>query len=211
MKVLTPQEMREVDRLTIEAGIPGLVLMENAGGRVVEFLVERFSPISEQRIVIVCGKGNNGGDGLVVARQLLTRFAPRSLDVFLAAKPEEFGGDAAANYRMFLAAGGRFAGKLETRMGAATLVVDSLLGTGLNGPATGAALEWIRLMNTAFPAAKVVAVDVPSGLVEDGEFVRADFTVTFTAPKSNMVLPPLSDHIGELIVGRIGSPDALLD
>ena len=66
MKILTAAEMREVDRRTIEAGIPGIVLMENAGHRVVEFLAERFAPLGEQRIVVLCGKGNNGGDGLVI-------------------------------------------------------------------------------------------------------------------------------------------------
>ena len=71
MKILTAAEMRDVDRRTIEAGIPGIVLMENAGHRVVEFLAERFAPLGEQRIVVLCGKGNNGGDGLVIARQLL--------------------------------------------------------------------------------------------------------------------------------------------
>ena len=70
MKVLTAAQMREVDRLTIERGIPGVVLMENAGQRVVEFLATRFAPLSTQRITVICGKGNNGGDGMVVARQL---------------------------------------------------------------------------------------------------------------------------------------------
>ena len=72
MKALTAAEMREVDRLTIEAGIPGIVLMENAGHRVVEFLTGRFGPLSGHRIAILCGKGNNGGDGMVVARQLFS-------------------------------------------------------------------------------------------------------------------------------------------
>ena len=77
MKVLTAAEMREVDRLTMERGIPGIVLMENAAHRVVEAMAERFRPLSAQRIVVLCGKGNNGGDGLAVARQLFTRFRPR--------------------------------------------------------------------------------------------------------------------------------------
>ena len=84
MKVVTPEQMREVDRRTIELGIPGLILMENAGSRVVEVLKERYEPLEGQRIVVVCGKGNNGGDGLVIARQLFTRFRPRSLEVVLA-------------------------------------------------------------------------------------------------------------------------------
>ena len=107
MKILTAAEMREVDRRTIEAGIPGIVLMENAGHRVVEFLAERFDPLADQRIVVLCGKGNNGGDGLVIARQLFTRFAPHSLHVVLLAEPGELKGDAAANLAMLLAAGGR--------------------------------------------------------------------------------------------------------
>ena len=74
MKVLTAAEMREVDRRTIEMGIPGIVLMENAGLRVVEFLAERFAPLDAQRVLVLCGKGNNGGDGLVIARQIHTRF-----------------------------------------------------------------------------------------------------------------------------------------
>src|SRR5437773_6247239 len=100
MKVLTAAQMREVDRRTIELGIPGIVLMENAGDRVVEFLAEKFAPLSSQRIVVLCGKGNNGGDGLVVARQLYTRFHPAALHVVLFAQPEELKGDAAQNLRM---------------------------------------------------------------------------------------------------------------
>src|SRR5580698_3422447 len=98
MKVLTTVEMREVDRRTIEMGIPGVVLMENAAHRVVEFLAEHCAPLGAQRIVVMCGKGNNGGDGLAIARQLFTRFHPRSLDVALLASPDELQGDAAANW-----------------------------------------------------------------------------------------------------------------
>ena len=87
MKILTAAEMREVDRRTVEAGIPGIVLMENAGHRVMEFLTEHFAPLEDQRIVVLCGKGNNGGDGLVIARQLHTRFLPASLHVVLLADP----------------------------------------------------------------------------------------------------------------------------
>src|SRR4030095_13194018 len=105
MKVLTAAEMREVDRLTIESGIPGLVLMENAGHRVVEFLEKRFAPIAAQRVVVLCGKGNNGGDGLVLARQFHTRLHPASLHVVLFAPPESLQGDAAANLRMLEACG----------------------------------------------------------------------------------------------------------
>ena len=211
MKILTAAEMREVDRRTIEAGIPGIVLMENAGHRVVEFLAERFAPLGEQRIVVLCGKGNNGGDGLVIARQLHTRFAPASLHVVLLAEPEDLKGDAAANLAMLLAAGGQVEREIPAEARTATLVVDALLGTGVTGPATGRMLEGIREINHGFPLAAVVAVDLPSGMPSDsgepvGEFARADYTVTFTAPKVAQVMPPNCDHIGELIVGAIGSP-----
>ena len=216
MKILTAAEMREVDRRTIEAGIPGLVLMENAGHRVVEFLATRFAPLSQERIVVLCGKGNNGGDGLVVARQLLTRFGPASLHAVLLAAPAELKGDAAANLAMFLAAGGTVESEIPPESRAATLVIDALLGTGLSGPASGRMLEGIREINQGFPSAAVVAIDLPSGMPSDsgepsGEFARAVATVTFTAPKVAHALPPNCDLIGDLIVSPIGSPPDLYE
>src|SRR6516164_3462384 len=141
MKVLSAAEMREVDRRTIERGIPGIVLMENAGHRVVEFLAERFAPLSAQRVVVLCGKGNNGGDGMVVARQLFTRFRPQALQVVLMAAPEELKGDAAANYRMLEACGCPVLREIPAESRNATLVVDALLGTRVSGPAPGKMLE----------------------------------------------------------------------
>jgi NAD(P)H-hydrate epimerase len=214
MKILTVAQMREVDRRTTELGIPGIVLMENAGHRVVEFLVRRFSPLAAQRIVVLCGKGNNGGDGLVIARQLHTRFRPAALDVVLLAAPEDLKGDAAANLRMLGAAGCPVLSAIPERARHATLVLDALLGTGLAGPAAGRMLEGIREINSGFPQARVVAVDIPSGMAGDagesaGETARADATVTFTAPKPAHALPPNCDCVGELVVGAIGSPEAL--
>jgi len=216
VKVLTAAQMREVDRRTIEAGIPGIVLMENAGHRVVEFLAEKFSPLGEHRIVVLCGKGNNGGDGLVIARQLFTRFRPRALDVVLLAEPGQLQGDAAENYRMLQVCGCPVARRIEPSMRAATIVLDALLGTGLTGPAKGPVADAIREVNTGFPLAKIVAVDIPSGMPSDtgetlGETVRADYTVTFTAPKLGQVLPPNCELVGELRVGAIGSPASYYD
>lgn len=205
MKVLTPEEMREVDRQTIALGIPGAVLMENAGARVVEFLAGRFAPLAMQRIVIICGKGNNGGDGLVIARQLLTRYRPQALHVVLASDPAEMRGDAAASLRMFQACGGEFTAVIPPLARAATIVVDALLGTGMKGPAEGHYGHLIHEVNHGFPAAKIVAVDVPSG------DVRADHTVTFAAPKLEQVLWPGYERNGELIVGPIGTPDYLTE
>jgi hydroxyethylthiazole kinase-like uncharacterized protein yjeF len=216
MKVLTAAQMREVDRRTIEGGVPGLVLMENAARRVVEFLEQRFAPVGDQRIVIFCGKGNNGGDGLVVARQLFERYRPQSLSVVLVAPPEEMKGDAAENYRRLIESGCPVLHQLPSEVTAVTLVIDALLGTGLSGPAKGPMLDAIRRINTAFSGAKIVAVDIPSGLASDsgqaqGESVRADYTVTFTAPKVGQVLAPNCEQVGELRVCAIGSPPELFE
>lgn len=213
--VLTAAEMREVDRRTIELGIPGIVLMENAGSRVVEFIERRVAPLNDQRISVICGKGNNGGDGLAVARQLFTRFRTRFLEVVLAFDPAELQGDAALNFAMLRACGCPFQRDLSVQSSATTLVIDALLGTGLQGPARGPALDMIRRMNTTFPVAKVVAVDIPSGLSSDsgaveGEYVRADYTITFTAPKVAQAMPPACNLMGELTVAAIGSPASIL-
>ena len=148
MKILTADEMREIDRKTAEQyGTPSIVLMENAGHRVVEFLQETFSPLGEHRVVILCGKGNNGGDGLVVARQLHTRVKPARLDVVLAADPAELRGDAAVNYRMLQACGCPVSREIAPPMREATILVDALLGTGLKGPASGEMVQLIREIN----------------------------------------------------------------
>jgi len=211
MKILTAEQMREVDRRTIEAGIPGIVLMENAGCRVVEFLEKTYAPLERQRIVVVCGKGNNGGDGLVIARQLWTRFQPASLRVLLAAPGEEFQGDAAVNWAMAQALGVPVSESIDAEMRAATLIVDALLGTGLKGPARGRALGLIREMNGGFPHGTIVSVDVPSGLHTEGESVRAAHTVTLAAPKMELILPPTCDRAGEITVAPIGIPRAFLE
>jgi NAD(P)H-hydrate epimerase len=216
VKVLTAAQMREVDRRTGELGIPGVVLMENAGHRVVELLAEKFAPLAAQRIAILCGKGNNGGDGMVVARQLFTRIQPLALHAVLLAAPEDLKGDAAQNYRMLQACGCPVAHEIPAAARLATIVVDALLGTGINGAATGTVLDAIREINRGFPLAKVVAVDIPSGMPSDsgqawGEQARADYTVTFTAPKPAHALAPNGDAVGELRVAAIGSPPQLYD
>ena len=225
MKILTAAQMREVDRRTsAERGVPSLVLMENAGDRVFEFLQEKFAPLGRERVTVLCGKGNNGGDGLVVARQLHTRGRVGRLDVILAASPDSLEGDAAANYSMFLGVDGRvriITSEAEWEAALAeirdsTLVVDALLGTGLRGPVQGLLLRIIRDVSARLGHARVVAVDIPSGLASDtgerfGEVMLADYTVTFTAPKVGQILPPGCEAVGELRVVSIGSAGSLYE
>ncbi len=210
--ILTAAQMKEVDRRTIELGIPSLILMENAGMRAVEAMAAHFGPLSSHQIVVVCGKGNNGGDGLVIARQLFTRFQPKSLHVVLLHAQEELSPDASANLLMLEAAGCQFSREFPIE---ATIVVDAILGTGLNGNAEGPALEGIRHINNSYSTAKVLSVDIPSGLPSDtgspsGEYVRADLTVTFTAPKPAHVFGPACYLMGQLVVSPIGSPAHLV-
>ena len=211
MKILTAAQMREVDRRTEELGISGPILMENAGHRVVEYIAARWPMLSRHRVVVLCGKGNNGGDGFVIARQLFTRFKLKALHV-AAADPDLD----SAPLRMLRAIGCPVYDCITEEMRAATLVVDAVLGTGMQGPARGKALDWIREINTSFPHASVIAVDVPSGMnsdsgVSEGEIARADVCVTFTAPKVCHALPPNCDLKGSLIIGKIGSPEALME
>lgn len=206
MKILTAAQMREVDRRTVELGIPSIILMENAGGRVVEFLEREYAPLAQQRIVVVCGKGNNGGDGLVVARQLFTRVKPAWLRVVLGADPDEMRGDALENYKMLQAAGCSTVPAITAEMRIATLVIDAVLGTGAEGAAKGKAAELIDAINTQFPLADVVSVDVPSGGA-----VRAKHTVTFTALKPSLVLSPECELAGKVHVVPIGSPPELFE
>src|SRR5687767_13515275 len=190
MKVLTAAEMRGVDQRTEEIGIPGEILMENAGHRVVEFLAERFGPLSEHHIVILCGKGNNGGDGYVIARQLFTRYRPASLHAVAV-----FPADRSEPRMMLEACGCPVYDAITQDMRRATLVVDAVAGTGLSGAARGPVLDAIREINNGFPDARVLAIDLPSGMHTDsgnteGELARADATITFTAPKRCHVLAP---------------------
>lgn len=221
MKVLTAAEMQRIDRLTTERyGVPSLTLMENAGRGVVEFLAERFAPLDRHAIAILCGRGNNGGDGMVVARLLRERgLKPR---VLLLADPRSLKGDAAVNYERLAASGAPGVAenlpaweRVKPSLAGTTLLIDALLGTGLSKPLEGFLAEVVRDINTAFPGARVAAVDLPSGVSADtgelmGECVRADASVTFTAPKVAHVFPPACERVGDWVVRAIGTPREVL-
>jgi NAD(P)H-hydrate epimerase len=204
--------MREADRRCIEEiGIPGPVLMNNAGAAV-------FREIDRGPVGIMCGKGNNGGDGFVVARlALLAGFGPR---VVLAADPDEIRGDAATFMRAYQRLGGPMISvKTEDAVRAAAaglsdcaVLVDALLGTGITGEVRGV----MRAAIEAWPPVHTIAVDLPSGLNADtgepsGCCVRADVTVTFQFAKRGFEAPTAQPYIGRLKVVDIGIPELCAD
>lgn len=223
MKILTAAEMREVDRLTSQQyAIASLTLMENAGHSIAEFIRSRFANLKRRRVVVLCGKGNNGGDGFVVARYL--REMGANPTVYLFAAPEDIHGDAAVNLKRWQEASGELHmihGPDEWKPGkqvlrSADIVVDALLGTGVRGPVEGLFGDVIRDVNQKSPWQEVVAVDIPSGLPSDtGEVsdavVMANCTVTLTAPKIGMLLGHASKAVGQLLVRDIGSPRELIE
>lgn len=227
MKVLTAAQMREADRLTTERyGIPSGELMENAGTAIADFLREKFPELPHGKVLVLCGKGNNGGDGLVVAR-LLKNFGASPV-VFLFANPSSVEGDAAANLKRWQQGLGELYvvtseaewESVRAALGEADLVVDALLGTGLRGPVEGLLGAVIEDLNRARAKRRgqtvVVAVDMPSGLASDGQdfggpVVAADYTVTLTAPKVGQLVLPHSTCCGKLLVKDIGTPPELLD
>src|SRR3990170_2178847 len=237
MKALTAQQMREADRLTTERyGISSLQLMENAGAAIADYLWNTYPDLHARSVVILCGKGNNGGDGLVVARRLRERgVAPQ---VILFAEPSAVRGDAGINLKSWRQQMGELrvvtsASEWESARAAladADLIVDALLGTGLKGPVEGLLAQVIEDVNaaashsrarTGSPALRlaglhVVAVDMPSGLASDGQdyggpIISAEATITLTAPKLGQLVSPRAGCVGKLVVREIGTPPALLD
>jgi NAD(P)H-hydrate epimerase len=222
MKILTAEQIREIDRLSAEQfGIPSILLMENAGMRVVEVLEERFENLEELTIAILCGKGNNGGDGFVIARQLIQKGSCPF--VFLFADENEVKGDAKTNLEILRAIGcpptvvtsehDWYEERLEVID--ADIIVDALLGTGLSKPLSGLYKSVVETLDD-FVRATIVSVDVPSGLQTNdsrvtGPAVEADLTVTFTALKPCLVLPPSHDFAGDVLVADIGNPHELLE
>jgi NAD(P)H-hydrate epimerase len=219
--VLTAAEMRDADRRTIEeVGLPGAVLMENAGAAVARAIRDRFP--AARRVVVLCGKGNNGGDGFVVARELLAR----KPSVFLCGPRAEVRGDARAHLGVYERSGGVVREVLDDAGWAAVrpevlgadLIVDALLGTGLSQAPSGLVGQAIRdVAERPQPErSPLVAVDIPSGLSSDGgetpwPSLAAALTVTFAAPKYGLVLPPACERAGELVVADIGIPRSLLE
>ena len=216
MKLLTAAQMQEMDRRTIEeVGIPGAVLMENAGRGMAERIQAKFAGLMPGPVLIMAGKGNNGGDGYVIARHLAEQ-GWRVQTLVLAAR-KDIRGDARLNLDILEACGGKLAfapgqDDLETALAECEkprLVVDALLGTGLAKAVKGkyaAAIDWINQSSAA-----VAAVDIPSGLDAStgkilGCCVAADLTATFGFAKLGQVSYPGAGKVGELTVIDIGIP-----
>lgn len=222
MKLLTADQMRLVDRKTIQdLGIPGTTLMENAGIGVVQILEEQFEQLDAFRVAVVCGRGNNGGDGFVIARQLFMRgIVP---DVYILCPARDIKDDARVNYEILRNYGAvplievpsqEAWRKKGASLDGYQLIVDAIFGTGLTKPAEGFLAHVIEAINQS--PAQVVSVDIPSGLFAD-EYrpvetaVFADLTVTFTAAKPGLVLGEAGLYTGDLYTVAIGTPDALID
>jgi len=228
---LTRRQSRVVDELAINRyGIPGMVLMENAGRGVVEVLTREGAGLPSLRnrddheparqVVILCGKGNNAGDGFVIARHLAIRGIPAK--VLLLASPSELRGDARQNYEILthaeiplvdLSCTLDLASALDSEASDAICLIDAMLGTGASGEPREpyrTAIEWMNCQSVLR-----VAIDVPSGLDCDtgqpGECcVRADITCTFVAPKIGFAKPSASEYVGKLHVVSIGVPLGLI-
>jgi len=219
MKIVSGEKMGEIDRLAMSRyGIPGLILMENAGLQVVS-LVKKIRPERKRgKIVVFCGKGNNGGDGFVIARHLWRQ--GYNVETWAAGAPSDYKGDAAVNYDILLKQGynvNRFDEKSPVAiikdLQADDLIVDALLGTGIQRQVTGLLAEIITAINHS--SAEIVSVDIPSGISADtgavmGAAVKAHYTVTFALPKRGLLLFPGAEHTGRLLVADIGIPQELL-
>ncbi|MCL0049687.1 NAD(P)H-hydrate dehydratase [Peptococcaceae bacterium] len=214
--------MRKIDRITIdEYGIPGVVLMENAGRKVAEIVcTELGGCVCGKVIAVFVGKGNNGGDGLVAARHLLNRGA--DVRIFLLANPDEIKGDAAINFAIFKKMSKNIyhvyqqngVNIVKVSLLNTDLIIDAIYGTGFRGKVNEKVSRIIQLINDS--NVPVVSVDIPSGLEADtGRLsnicVKADTTVTFGLPKLGLVIEKGLDVVGKLKVVDISIPKALLN
>ena len=212
MRIVSAEEMRAIDRATSERfGVPSLTLMENAGGAVADFVLSHHATAG--RILVFCGKGNNGGDGFVAARRLHER--GKKVQVILLADPSDLRGDAAAMLSKLpspviaVHSGEELKSEPVRPSLQADLYIDAVLGTGFKPPVSGLYAEAIAIMNAS--QIPVVAVDIPSGADADamgpqaGTIARADAVVTFTAPRPAHVFSLLTE--GPTVVAGIGSPE----
>jgi len=215
MKLTTSQQIRAIDRATIELFcVPGILLMENAALATVAEIEKRWPALETMRIAIVCGKGNNGGDGLAIGRRIATRYNA-AVTIWLTEDPEAA---VAEEFKVNLEIARRFNLTIrpiegwdlfESELASSDLIVDAVLGTGISGDPKGNAARGIAAIASA--GRPVVSVDVPSGLNCDtgtvgAPIVKADVTVTFGFSKPGLHLYPGVDYAGDVVVAEIGYP-----
>src|SRR3954467_15879654 len=221
MRVLNTQQMREADRQTIDdVGLPSIVLMENAGRQAVAAMEAAFEDLATSRVGVLCGRGNNGGDGFVVARTL----AQRGIEsiVFLLGSVSDVRGDARTNLEILGRVGVTVveitnAQEWElhfSEVSQCDLIVDAILGTGFHGQLSGLLETVVADINGL--GVPVVAIDLPTGLSADtcdveGEAIEASMTITLAAPKIPLILPPADTYSGDLVIADIGIPLPILD
>jgi ADP-dependent NAD(P)H-hydrate dehydratase / NAD(P)H-hydrate epimerase len=221
MRVLNTEQMREADRRTIEdIGIPSIVLMENAGRQAVAAMEAAFEDLGTSRVAVICGRGNNGGDGFVVARTLVQRGV--DTEVFLLGSVAEVRGDARINLETLGRIGMTVVEITDAQewelhfseLSECDLVVDAILGTGFHGRLTGFLETVVADLNAL--GVPIVSIDLPTGVSADsaaveGPAVEASMTVTLAAPKIPLVFPPADSHAGDLVIADIGIPLPILD
>lgn len=221
MYIATTEEMRKLDRLAIEnLGIPGVVLMENAGLKVVETISRVIGDLKDKKITVMAGKGNNGGDGFVIARHLLNQGA--EVKTLLFADPEEISGDARINlevlhkmgHKIYPAVNSNSLNIVRVALAYTDLIVDAIYGTGFKGELNEHLGRVIDAVNES--KKPVVAVDIPSGVAGNtgkvtGPCIRANYTVTFALPKLGNILQPGAEYGGELHTVDISIPTLLVN
>jgi len=221
MKVATAEQMQELDRKAIETyRIPGVVLMENAGRGAAELICNTFPDIDKKRIAIVAGKGNNGGDGFVIARYLLNQGI--SVRVYLLTDPKGLRGDGVTNFNIFHRMKGEVISvpsskdyqKIKRDLEKFDILVDGIFGTGLDAEVRGYYREVIDHLNML--QRPIVAIDIPSGLDANtgkplGTAIRASLTITFGLPKIAHLISPGLDYVGKVEVIDIGIPKRLVE
>ena len=221
MRILNAAQMREADRFTIEEiGIPSLVLMENAGRQVVAAIEAAYEARLNGRVAVLCGRGNNGGDGFVVARTLLQRGIDAA--VFVIGALAEVRGDAKENLEILGRLGVTVVEIADeqswelhfSEISQCTLIVDAIFGTGLKSALVGMMETIVADVNAS--SIPIVSIDLPSGLSADtphilGDCIDASMTVTLAAPKLPLVLPPGEAHAGDVVIADIGIPHEVID
>lgn len=222
MKLVTAMQMKNIDGMAInQYNIPSILLMEHAALSVFHYITTHFGKsIDNKKVTIICGAGNNGGDGLALARQLIS-FTKSKVEVILLASEDKLTNDAKVYYEACKNIKATIRHSLEdiskefvTDIGESDIIIDALFGTGLTRNLEGVYFDIIDKINHT--DAYIISVDIPSGIDADtgaikGIAVKADATITFQLPKLGMFFYPAIDYIGELTVANIGIPKELTD